>query len=146
MKKKSNASIPFDFVLDELSPMSPYIKPMFGAYGVYVDNKIVFILREKSTSPEDNGVWLATTGEHHASLQRTFPSMRSIKMFGPGPTGWQILPIDAEDFETSVLEACELVKANDPRIGKIPKSRLKKSSKAKSKKILPAKKKFKKKS
>lgn len=42
-------------------------------------------------------------------------------MFGPGPTGWQILPLDADDFEESVLKACQLVLKNDVRIGKVPK-------------------------
>lgn len=51
--------------------------------------------------------------------------MRSIKIFGPGPTGWQILPVDAEDFEESTFKACGLVAQNDLRIGKVPKSRSK---------------------
>ena len=113
-------NLPFDFVLEELAPRSPETKAMFGAHAVYVDDKIVLILRQKETSLADNGVWLATTGEHHKSLQQTFPSMRSIEMFGPGPTGWQILPEDADDFEESVLQACRLILAKDPRIGKIP--------------------------
>lgn len=126
--KKNKRPIPFEFVLEELDSASPYTKPMFGAVGVYVDNKIVFILRDRPTSPEDNGIWLATTGEHHKSLQKTFPNMRSLKMFGPGPTGWQILPVDADDFEESALRACQLVLKNDIRIGKVPKTKLKKKS------------------
>lgn len=94
---------------------------MFGARGIYVDGKIVFIMRDRPTSVNDNGVWLATTGEHHASLLSDFPAMRSIELFGPGPTGWQVLPIDSDDFEDSVLRACQFVRNGDPRIGKIPK-------------------------
>lgn len=112
--------IPFPFVLDELAGQVIDTKPMFGAFAVYVDGKIVFILRERESSPRDNGVWLATTAEHHTSLQQEFPSMRSIEVFGPGPTGWQILPVDAEDFEDSVIRACELVRQRDARIGKVP--------------------------
>ena len=126
--KKNKKTIPFDFVLDELESVGPHTKPMFGAVGVYVENKIVFILRDRPTSPEDNGVWLATTIDHHKSLKKNFPNMRSIKIFGPGPTGWQILPLDAEDFEESVLAACSLVLKNDIRIGKIPKMKIKKKS------------------
>lgn len=121
MKVKSKKHIPFDFVLEELGSVMPYTKPMFGAVAVYVEDKIVFILRDRPKTPEDNGVWLATTSEHHPSLQKTFPNMRSLKTFGPGPTGWQILPADADDFEESVLQACELVTHGDPRIGKVPK-------------------------
>lgn len=128
MKKTVVKSIPFEFVLHELDGVSPHTKPMFGALGVYVGNKIVFILRDREASPADNGVWLATTGDHHSSLQAEFPSMRSIEVFGPGPTGWQVLPADADDFEDCVLRACELVLAEDPRIGKIPKMRMKKKS------------------
>jgi hypothetical protein len=120
--------VPYDFVLSELEDLSPYTKPMFGCTGVYIGEKIVFILRQKLDPLPDDGVWLATTGEHHASLQKDFPSMRSIELFGPGPTGWQVLPVDAEDFEDGVLKACELVRQNDPRIGKIPKARWKKKT------------------
>jgi hypothetical protein len=120
--------VPFDFVLSELEDLAPYTKPMFGCTGVYVGEKIVFILRQKLEPLADDGVWLATTSEHHASLQKDFLSMRSIELFGPGPTGWQVLPADTEDFEDNVMKACELVRRNDPRIGKIPKSRWKKKS------------------
>ncbi len=112
--------LPFEFVLEELAPAGPETKAMFGAYAIYVDDKIVLILRQKDQSSSDNGVWLATKGEHHDSLRKEFPSMRSIAMFGPGPTGWQILPEDADDFEESVLRACSLVLARDSRIGKVP--------------------------
>jgi hypothetical protein len=71
----------------------------------------------------DNGVWLATTEEHHQSLRREFPDMRSIQVFGKKVTGWQVLPADAKDFEEAALRACELVLAGDPRIGKVPGAR-----------------------
>jgi hypothetical protein len=93
---------------------------MFGCLAVYVQEKIVFILREKADSIIDNGVWLATTREHHESLRREFPNMRSIRVLGKDVTGWQLLPSDAPDFEQAAMRACELVLAGDPRIGKIP--------------------------
>jgi hypothetical protein len=96
---------------------------MFGCIAVYVEEKIVLILRERQGSPADNGVWLATTEAHHESLRREFPHMRSIEVFGKGLTGWQVLPSDAPDFEESALRACELIAARDPRIGKVPKPR-----------------------
>jgi hypothetical protein len=98
---------------------------MFGSLAVYVEDKIVFILRERDAGPQDNGVWLATTQEHHASLQHLFPHMRSIRIFGRSVTGWQVLPTDAPDFESASLQACALVVAGDARIGKVPKRRLK---------------------
>lgn len=125
---KKSKPMPFSFVLEALEEIGPVTKPMFGCLAIYYGNKIVMILRDRNDSQVDNGVWLATTGEHHASLQKEFPIMRSIVIFGPGPTGWQNLPADSEDFEDSVLRACELVINGDIRIGKIPKARLKKRS------------------
>jgi hypothetical protein len=71
----------------------------------------------------DNGVWLATAPEHHHSLRRIFPNMRSVQLFGKAVTDWQVLPADAPDFEEAALRACELIAARDPRIGKLPKPR-----------------------
>jgi len=103
---------------------------MFGCLAVYVKEKIVLILRDKPTHTADNGVWLATTHEHHDSLRREFPSMRSVQVLAKGVTGWQILGADTPDFEESALHACELVAARDPRIGKVPGARRKKSKTA----------------
>jgi hypothetical protein len=88
-------------------------------------------LREKQGGSADDGVWLATTVEHHDSLRREFPNMRSIALLGREVTHWQLLPADAPDFEESALRACELIMARDPRIGKVPKSRAKKSKQTK---------------
>jgi hypothetical protein len=114
---------PYEFVLDALGPASPTTRPMFGCLAVYVEDRIVLVLRDKESSAVDNGVWLATTKEHHASLRREFPHMRSIRVLGEKVTGWQVLPADAPDFEEAALRACELLLARDPRIGKVPKSR-----------------------
>src|SRR5260370_10503300 len=96
---------------------------MFGCLAVYVADKIVLILRDKREKTADNGVWLATTKDHHDSLRREFPNMRSIDLLGKGVTGWQILPVDAPDFEEAALRACERILAADPRIGKVPGER-----------------------
>lgn len=128
----------FDFIFEELSDLSIESKPMFGARGVYYDGKIVFILRDRPSSPQDNGLWIATTGEHHVSLQNEFPEMRSIELFGPGPTGWQNIPLESETFEESALRICALIRAHDPRVGKIPKKsirRKKQTTKAASNKL-----------
>ena len=96
---------------------------MFGCLAIYVREKIVLILRDKAGQVSDNGVWLATTQEHHESLRREFPNMRSIQVLGKKITGWQLLHADAHDFEEAALRACELVVARDPRIGKVPGAR-----------------------
>src|SRR3984957_5635119 len=93
-------AVPHAFVLDALAELAPFTRPMFGCLAVYVKEKIVLILREKQDNAADNGVWLATTKEHHESLRREFPAMRSIQVLGTGVTGWQILPAEDPDFES----------------------------------------------
>ena len=124
---KQRKPIPHAFVLDAIATLSPYTRPMFGCLAIYVKDKIVLILRDKPTNTADNGVWLATTQEHHQSLRPEFPNMRSIRVLGKQVTGWQVLPVDAPDFESAALRACELVLAGDARIGKIPGARTSKS-------------------
>jgi hypothetical protein len=119
---KQTKKISHAFVLEAVGALSPTTRPMFGCLAIYIGDKIVLILRDKHDSP-DNGVWLATTKEHHESLRREFPNMRSIQVLGKDVTGWQVLPADAPDFENSALRACELVLARDIRIGKVPASR-----------------------
>lgn len=111
---------PFEFILEELGDLAIHTKPMFGCLAIYIDEKIVLILRKKSDHKKDNGVWLATTAEHHASLKIDFPGLRSIEMFGSGPTGWQNIAEDLNDFEAYAMLACKLIRKKDPRIGKIP--------------------------
>jgi hypothetical protein len=115
--------VPHEFVLEAIASLAPVTRPMFGCLAVYVEEKIVLILRDSRTSPADNGIWLATTVEHHPSLRQEFPRMRSIRVLGKEPTGWQVLAADDEDFEAAALRACKLVLARDARIGKVPKSR-----------------------
>ena len=123
-KKRARTVVPFDFVLSELEPLGPWTRRMFGCHAVYVEDKIVFALRDRGDPRCDDGVWMATTKEHHASLRVELPSMRSISVLaGGGVTGWQVLPVEAEDFEDCVLRACALVCEGDPRIGKVPKKR-----------------------
>ena len=127
---KRRKPVPHEFVLDALASLSPRTRPMFGCLAIYVEDKIVLIVRNKDNNNEDkrdqtadNGVWLATTEQHHQSLRRDFPNMRSIQVLGKKVTGWQVLPAAASDFEQAALRACELVLARDPRIGKVPKAR-----------------------
>lgn len=120
---------PHEFVLEALADLSPKTRPMFGCLAVYVGAKIVVILRDRPTHTADNGVWLATTAEHHDSLRREFPNLRSIGVLGKEITGWQILPAEAPDFEETALRACELIAARDPRIGKVPVAKRGKSAK-----------------
>ena len=81
MKNKKN--IPFDFVLDYLLPLDPAIKPMFGCYAIYVGEKIMLVLRNRKDHQDANGIWIATSKEHHVSLKKDFPSLHSILIIHP---------------------------------------------------------------
>ncbi len=116
------APIPFAFVLELLEPAGAYTKPFFGCTAVYVDDKIVLLLRDREEWPEDNGVSVATFFEHHDSLREELPSLRSLTRFGPEPTHWQHLPSDSDDFEAAAERVCALIVARDPRIGRVPKA------------------------
>jgi hypothetical protein len=120
---KPRKTVPHEFVLDALAALSPHTRSMFGCLAVYVGDKIVLILRDRRDATADNGVWLATTVEHHESLRRSFPNMRSIQVFQKEVTDWQVLPVDAPDFEESAVAACDLILAGDARIGKVPGAR-----------------------
>jgi hypothetical protein len=99
---------------------------MFGCFAVYVNDKVVLALRNRKEHEADNGVWLATRPEHHASLKEIFPSMRHIGLLGNGTSSWQNLPLVADDFEECVMNACDLILKNDPRIGSVPKPKKRK--------------------
>jgi hypothetical protein len=128
---KPRKTVPHEFVLDAIARLAPETRYMFGCLAIYVEDKILLILRDKRDTTADNGVWLATTEEHHESLRRDFPNMRSIQIFGKKVTGWQVLPADAPDFEEASLRACEFVLAGDHRIGKVPGTRRSSGSQAK---------------
>jgi len=117
---KSPKTIPFDFVLEALFAADPQVRPMFGGYAIYVNEKIVLMLRKRDTYPHDNGVWVATSHTHHESLRKELPSMRTIRLFGQPESGWQNLPEEAPDFEETVMHACRLILKGDERIGKVP--------------------------
>ena len=116
---KKAKKVPFAFVLEELAALEPTTRPMFGCTAIYVGPRIVMVLRERATA--DDGVWIATTAQHHASLRKELPSIHSITVFGPGESGWQVIPASSEGFEDEALRACAMVCRGDPRIGKVPK-------------------------
>src|ERR1035441_4301008 len=131
---KQRKTVPHEFVLDAIAALSTRTRSMFGCLAVYVEDRIVLASRDKRDETADNGVWLATTVEHHESLRREFPAMRSVQLPGKNVTGWQVLPADAPDFEQAALRACELIVVGDPRIGKVPDARRASRSRATGKK------------
>jgi len=126
----------YPFVWEELestfSPERLRMKPMFGCQGVYVDEKILFFFRRKpdGKTARDNGIWVAMQPEHSPSIAQQFPALRAIELFQnrgrQGFAGWLNLPDGEDGFEETALEICRLIAKGDPRLGKVPKPRVKK--------------------
>src|ERR1700728_168212 len=124
--KAKRKSPPHPSILEALSPLHPEVRPMFSGHAVYIGDKIVAMLRDHANSPQDNGMWLVlseTTDPASPALRKEFPSIRKIELLGGVIHHWRILPSDSPNFESESLHACDLIRAHDPRIGRIPKSR-----------------------
>src|SRR5271157_3600061 len=63
---KQRKAVPHEFVLDAIASLSPRTHPMFGCLAVYVEDKIVLILRDKREETADNGV----VARHHRGVPR----------------------------------------------------------------------------
>jgi hypothetical protein len=109
------------FVLDELQPLRPTVRQMFGFTYVYLGEKLLLSLRQSAKQPKYNGVWLYTEAEHIESLRREFPLLprkcfwRSAK----SGAGWVILAATLKEFEEYVFNACDLILRGDRRIGRL---------------------------
>ncbi len=122
-KVKPKKEIPFAFVLEEIADLKPHTRAMFGAHAVYSGDLLLCITRLKDDAyASDNGIWISTSREHHESLATELPSMRGIHIFSAkGPTDWRCLPVEDPRFEQDAFHLCALMRARDPRIGRIPK-------------------------
>jgi hypothetical protein len=112
---------PFPFVLEELAPIRPTIKRMFGFTYVDLDGNLLCALRNSLKQPGSNGVWLFTTTEHLESLGREFPdlSRRYLWRARSGNNAWIVLASRLENFEEYAFRACELMLNGDRRIGRV---------------------------
>lgn len=125
---KKKKPLPFPFVLDELERVAPETRPMFGCTAVYVGDRIVLILRDRGD--DDDGVWVAFAPEHRAAVRAELPNLQPIGVFAGKVAGWLKLSATDPAFEESVLHACELIRARDPRFGKVPGAKTKATAKA----------------
>ena len=123
---KPKPKVPHTFVLEALESLRPEVRRMFSGFAVYLDDRIVFMLREHIKFPRDNGIWLVLADgvdPANAKLRREFPSLRAIGILGKKIGHWLLIPSDGPDFESEALHACDLLLRHDPRLGRIPKSR-----------------------
>ncbi|HKR59818.1 MAG TPA: hypothetical protein VJS64_08775 [Pyrinomonadaceae bacterium] len=114
---KGKKNLPYSFVFEELAILNVTSKPMFGFMYVYLGEKLILLLRERENQPERNGLWLATTSEHLASLREEFPLLPSSCVIHSDKNGWLFLPARLEIFESYAVKACGLIANGDTRIG-----------------------------
>ncbi len=126
-----NREIPFDFILDYLLPIETTVKPFFGMFAIYSGERLLLMLRERENQPEMNGIWIATAKGGQESLKKEMPALRTFSGLKEkdSVTGWQMIPAAADDFEETAIRVCELIARRDPRIGKIPPLKKRKSRK-----------------
>jgi len=110
--------VPFPFVLDELLPLRPVVKQMFGFTHVYLGDRLLCSLRDSARRPGSNGMWLYTTVEHVESLGREFPELPKRYLWRSGNNAWVILASRLEDFEEYAFRACDLILRGDRRVGR----------------------------
>lgn len=113
-----NYKVPYDFVLRYLYPVRPQIKKMIGCYGLFVNKKLLLLLRERQNQPEFNGIFLATQPRFFDTLQNEIHVSNMNFDIDGDPHSWIFLSEDLADFDDKVKKACELIKAGDERIGK----------------------------
>jgi hypothetical protein len=110
---------PFDFVFDYL-PTGIVIKRMFGMHYIYLGKRIMLILRLRSNEPELNGIWVATSKDHHESLKNNIPELGAFFINNNERQGnWLFIPDNEDNFEGAAIKVCELILHGDPRIGKV---------------------------
>ena len=111
--------MPFPFVLEELAPLRPTIKRMFGFTHVYLDDRLLCSLRDSVKQTGTNGMWLYTTSEHAENLAHEFPNLSRRQLWRSGKNAWIVLASRLEDFEEYAFRACELILNGDRRIGRV---------------------------
>lgn len=112
-------AVPYDLVFDYL-PQNVVVRPMFGMYYIYLNKKIMLILRKAGKNIDMNGVWVATTKQHHQSLEKEIPAMADFVLDNGEmhDSDWRLLKYDHDDFESAAIQVCELISHGDKRIGK----------------------------
>ncbi len=113
-----NYNVPYSFILSFFFPVRPVIKKMLGCYGLFVNKKLVVLLRERDNQPEFNGVFIATQPEYFDELSNELHSSNMDFDIDGAEYTWIFISEDLEDFKDKVKRAAELIKNGDQRIGK----------------------------
>lgn len=111
--------IPYEFVFDYL-PGNIIVKKMFGMHYIYLQRRIMMILRLRLNEPEFNGLWVATNKSHHESLQRDVPDLGPFFWAENEQRGnWLLIQDGVDGFEEAAIKVCKLISHGDPRIGNL---------------------------
>ncbi len=113
-----NYKVPYDFVLQYLYPVRPEIRKFLKGYALFYNKKILLYLRDGETQPEYNGVYIATEPQYFDALENEIHSSKMEFDLDGAAFTWLFISEDLPDFNQKVKKACELIKANDTRIGK----------------------------
>src|SRR6266550_2160647 len=112
-------AFPFPFIFEELVPIRPQYRQMFGFTYVYLDQKLLLSLRNNVKQPATNGIWIYTSTEHLESLAKEFPQLPRRQLWRSGKNAWLVLATRLEDFEEYAFKVCELILKGDQRIGRV---------------------------
>jgi hypothetical protein len=111
--------VPYEFVFDYLSN-GIIVKKMFGMHYIYLNKRIMLILRKQDNHVEMNGIWVATSKEHHQSLKKNIPELGPFFIDDDERHGnWLLIPDETEGFEEATIKICEMISHGDPRIGNL---------------------------
>ena len=110
-------SIPFPFIIDELESLRPTVRSLFGFTHVYLEDKLLFSLRDAPNRPGSNGMWLYTTAEDADKLAQEFSDLPRRQIWRSGKKAWIVLASRLPNFEEHAFRACELILRGDQWIG-----------------------------
>jgi hypothetical protein len=114
--------MPFDFVLDYL-PRHIVVKAHFGMHYIYLNKRLMLLLRKTTKGDGLNGIFVSTLKKHHSSLAGDVPGLTDfvLETGESYQSNQRFLSEDHPDFEASAIKICELISRGDQRIGKAPK-------------------------
>jgi hypothetical protein len=111
---------PLRWIVEPLEEEPSYLeKAMFGARGCYLHGRLVLVLAAREEPWK--GLLVPTEKKYHSSLQEEIPGLRVHTILGK----WLYISEEAEDFEDVAKGLIELITAEDPRVGVLPKPRQK---------------------
>jgi hypothetical protein len=113
---------PFPFVLEELAPLRLRLKTVFGFTHVYLDDMLLFSLRDSAKRPSTNGIWVYTSIENLDNLAREFPDLPRRQLWRSGKNGWLVITSKIAGFEEHAFKLCELILQGDRRIGRVTRA------------------------